>query len=189
MESFLLSSSNNVPGKSATQSAKGTILHVVKGSGKNFSSESYEVFSLFSLDVKGNSNFGEAFKTFLVPDLISGYNTETELGIIDIEKYRFLDKSPRLMIVQLKRFDFDINIVERKNINSYFQFPLEAVFTPFSMNPREKKYHLVGIVIDSRSAMGGHYYTYTKSQKDCKCYCYNDYNVTEVKYSEEELCR
>ena len=37
--------------------------------------------------------------------------------------------------------------------------------------------------------MGSHYYTYTKSQKDCKCYCYNDYNVTEMKYSEEELCR
>ena len=92
MESFLLSSSNNVPGKSATQSAKGTILHVIKGIGKDFSSESYDEFSLFSLDVKGNSNFGEAFKTFLVPDLISGYNTETELGIINIERYHFMDK-------------------------------------------------------------------------------------------------
>ena len=83
---------DNVPGKSATQSAKGTILQVVKGIGKNFSAEYYEVFSLFSLDVKGNSNFGDSFKTFLVPDLISGYNTETELGIINIERYHFMDK-------------------------------------------------------------------------------------------------
>ena len=42
------------------------------------------------------------------------------------------------MIVQLKRFDFDINTGERKNINSYFQFPIEAVFTQISMNMCEK---------------------------------------------------
>ena len=70
------------------------------------------------------------------------------------------------MIVQLKLFDFDLNTVERKNTNSYFQFPLEAVFTPVSKNPCER-YHLVGIVIHSGSAMSGHY-AYAKSQEDRK---------------------
>lgn len=189
LQSLLDKVDDNVSGKSASKSVKGTILHVMKGIGNKFTSESRDDFCLFPLEVKNNKNFEDAFKTFLQPDIITGYNTETDLGNIDIERYNYLEKAPNTLIVQLKRFEFDLMTGDRRKVNSYFEFPLVADFSPLmqTQSIQDTKYILTGIIVHSGSSAGGHYFAYAKEGE--KWLCFNDSHVSDVNMRPEEMIK
>ena len=76
---------------------------------------------------------------------------------------------PQILIMSLMRFDFDYTKMERVKINSRFEFDLELK----SEQLQGWEYELLGVIIHSGSAHGGHYHAYIRD-------VINDYNQQEV---------
>jgi ubiquitin carboxyl-terminal hydrolase 34 len=83
-----------------------------------------------------------------------------------------LKEIPDHLIIQLKRFDFDLNILQRSKVNDEFHFPTSIDMAPFKFetlngddsNSTPDLFELVGILIHSGSAETGHYYSYIKQR-------------------------
>jgi len=131
-------------------------------------------------------------------------------------------KLPAYLAIQLKRFDYDWEHETAIKFNDYFEFPKELDMEPytekglaassvgewihdsetFSMDvgSQSTKYRLVGVVVHSGQASGGHYYSYILhrpsegsigfdgkiSDGEAKWFKFDDGEVTECKFDEEE---
>lgn len=172
--------------KPVTQSVRGTILHQMKGITVDYQSDSHETFTTFGLEVQGKSNLKESYEAVLIPDTFTHYKASEELGYIDANSYTSIEKAPEVLIFQLKRFDYDLQTMSRKKINSKYEFSLETDISIILTenqnveNPTECLYELCGVVMHSGSAMGGHYFSYCKNEiTNDWCIC-NDSTVTAL---------
>ncbi len=93
-----------------------------------------------------------------------------------------IKKVPPILAIQLKRFDYDWERECAIKFNDYFEFPREFDMEPYTVQGLAKiegeviadeneeidemagsvctKYRLVGVVVHSGQASGGHYYSY-----------------------------
>lgn len=175
--------------KPVTESVRGTILREMIGVSVDYVSESFDNFTTLCLEVKDQSNFEDSFKSFLLPDSFSGnnqINTE-EKGKIDANLYHTIYKSPTILIIQLKRFDYDLSRGTRKKIHTKYEFPLEADISPLLTETRKHPelnetclYELTGIVQHTGSADGGHYYSFIKNETTSDWFDFNDINVNPI---------
>lgn len=76
---------------------------------------------------------------------------------------------PNILVITLKRFEFDYETQSRSKLNDYFEFPFELDMHKYSAsylrNKKEtsdSKYKLSGILVHSGSAESGHYYSFIK---------------------------
>ena len=76
---------------------------------------------------------------------------------------------------------------DRKKLNTYFEFPLVADFSPIMQCPQDSKYSLCGIIVHSGSSAGGHYFTYTREGE--RWLCFNDSHVQEILMKPEEMIK
>ena len=100
---------------------------------------------------------------------------------------------PRILILLLKRFRF--NIVELKNIkvNNRVEFPdilnMNNYMFPNNINEQNTIYNLKAIIIHSGESEQGHYFSFIKDNVDNCSYKYNDehvmkYDITKIKIEE-----
>jgi ubiquitin carboxyl-terminal hydrolase 34 len=79
---------------------------------------------------------------------------------------------PDHLIFHLKRFDFDLQILQRSKVNDEFHFPSRIDMAPFKfdtlngdgLTATPDVFELVGILIHSGNAETGHYYSYIKQR-------------------------
>ena len=90
-----------------------------------------------------------------------------------------MKKLPPILVIQLKRFDYDLERLCLIKFNDYFEFPRELDMEPYTVGGLAKiegeaidcdptdldgrkvsKYRLRGMVVHSGQASGGHYYRY-----------------------------
>ena len=173
--------------------------------GGPYRNESISDFTVLPLQVKDHSNFKESFKTFLEPDNLTGndkYSVEN-LGQIDAERFNTIHKAPENLIILLKRFEFDLETLSSKKVNSYFQFTktldISSIMSKNS-NTDVGEYELTGIIMHSGYAVGGHYYSYIKDEDidfskpinnpliDKSWNCYNDASVYPLEPNFMEKC-
>ncbi|KAK8883309.1 Ubiquitin carboxyl-terminal hydrolase 34 [Tritrichomonas musculus] len=173
--------------KPVSNSVQGSILHKLKGISVDFESDSHEKFTTFSLDVNGRSNLQESYDAILIPDTFPHYKASEEIGYIDANSYTSIEQAPTVLIFQLKRFDYDIETMTRKKINSKYEFSFETdIKTILTENqdvaePTPCVYELCGVVMHTGNAMGGHYYSYCKDEITNEWNCYNDSTVSPLK--------
>ena len=110
---------------------------------------------------------------------------------------------PPILVIQLKRFDYDFERDAAVKFNDYFEFPRELDMEPYTVaglarreneavdcEPEDldpgivRKYRLRGMVVHSGQASGGHYYSYIKDGD--KWYKFDDGDVTEVNMQDDE---
>ncbi|OHS93021.1 hypothetical protein TRFO_40657 [Tritrichomonas foetus] len=158
----------------------------------NYSKESLSAFTVLPLQVKDHTNFKESFKTFLEPDNLTGndkYSVEN-LGQIDAERFHTIYKAPESLIILLKRFEFDLETLSSKKVNSYFEFTKNLDINPLISDdaPKVGEYELTGIVMHSGCVIGGHYYSYIKNLENDQWNCYNDSSVYPLESNFLEKC-
>ena len=192
-----------LPEKPISKFIKGQIVHTIKPLNEsiNFESRTYEDFITFPLDVKNKTSIRESFEQFLEPDIFDGanqYNTGSDLGLIDASRSHAISKPPKILIIQLKRFDFDLSSLQRMKINTSFQFDKVIDITPLldeqiiksnnefidfsDKNKQDKRvlYQLYGIIQHSGGVDGGHYYSYIKNNHDDSWLEFNDSYVSSI---------
>lgn len=188
---------SRLEGKPVSKSILGQFEERVVQINGNYSKELLTDFTVFPIQVENLSNFQESFKRFLEPDNLTGkdrYSVE-DLGLIDAERYHTIYKAPETMIILLKRFEFDLETLSSKKVNSFFEFTKALDISPLlsdDSNKDEKdkigEYELTGIVMHSGCVIGGHYYSYIKENDTEKWNCFNDSSVYQLEPNFMERC-
>ncbi|KAK9235176.1 hypothetical protein V1525DRAFT_447154 [Lipomyces kononenkoae] len=153
----------------------GSLLTQIKSKECIHVSERTEPFSAIQCDIKGKSNLTESLKSYVEGETMEGDNkywcSQCSMHV-DAEKRICLKDVPNHLIFHLKRFDFDLQTMQRSKINDRFEFPMEIdiepfTFSHFSQGPdlhgsesHGDKFRLVGILVHSGTAESGHYYSY-----------------------------
>uniref|UniRef100_A0A673JPZ7 ubiquitinyl hydrolase 1 n=1 Tax=Sinocyclocheilus rhinocerous TaxID=307959 RepID=A0A673JPZ7_9TELE len=181
--------------------------------------ECEESFTTLNVDIRNHQNLLDSLEQYVKGDLLEGanaYHCEKCNKKVDTVKRLLIKKLPPVLAIQLKRFDYDWERECAIKFNDYFEFPRELDMEPYTVagvaklegdevppesqviaensDPNSSsRYRLVGVLVHSGQASGGHYYSYIMQRhcngsdglKDC-WYKFDDGDVTECKMDDDE---
>ncbi|XP_016322836.1 ubiquitin carboxyl-terminal hydrolase 9X [Sinocyclocheilus anshuiensis] len=153
----------------------------------------------------------------------NAYHCEKCNKKVDTVKRLLIKKLPPVLAIQLKRFDYDWERECAIKFNDYFEFPRELDMEPYTVAgvaklegsdvhpenqqqvvqqnelsepepPCSSRYRLVGVLVHSGQASGGHYYSYIIQRNGGgggegernRWYKFDDGDVTECKMDDDE---
>jgi len=173
----------------------GKLSHIVTCQECKHSSERSEDCLSLSLDVKGKSNVLESLKLYIQGEALDGdnqYYCEKCQAKRDSLKMCCVSSLPNNLILHLKRFEFDLELMRKIKVNDRFEYPLELNMKPFTKEAQDSifnsakgitklqedgdtnidkkqirpdsyyQYYLRGILVHSGTADSGHYYSLAK---------------------------
>uniref|UniRef100_A0A671PYM1 ubiquitinyl hydrolase 1 n=1 Tax=Sinocyclocheilus anshuiensis TaxID=1608454 RepID=A0A671PYM1_9TELE len=181
--------------------------------------ECEESFTTLNVDIRNHQNLLDSLEQYVKGDLLEGanaYHCEKCNKKVDTVKRLLIKKLPPVLAIQLKRFDYDWERECAIKFNDYFEFPRELDMEPYTVagvaklegdevppesqviaensDPNSSsRYRLVGVLVHSGQASGGHYYSYIM-QRHCngsdglkdRWYKFDDGDVTECKMDDDE---
>ncbi|KAK6195512.1 hypothetical protein SNE40_000926 [Patella caerulea] len=169
-----------------------------------------EAFTTLNVDIRNHQNLFESLEQYVKGDLLeagNAYYCEKCNKKVDTVKRLVIRKLPKVLAIQLKRFDYDWERECAIKFNDYFEFPREFDMEPYTVQGLAKiegeiiddecqekvqntKYRLIGVVVHSGQASGGHYYSYIfhrgATDPAAKWYKFDDGDVTECKMDDDE---
>ncbi|KAM9576986.1 ubiquitin carboxyl-terminal hydrolase 9X isoform 6-T6 [Trichechus inunguis] len=183
--------------------------------------ECEESFTTLNVDIRNHQNLLDSLEQYVKGDLLEGanaYHCEKCNKKVDTVKRLLIKKLPPVLAIQLKRFDYDWERECAIKFNDYFEFPRELDMEPYTVagvaklerdnvNPESQliqqneqsesetagstKYRLVGVLVHSGQASGGHYYSYIIQRNGGdgernRWYKFDDGDVTECKMDDDE---
>jgi ubiquitin carboxyl-terminal hydrolase 9/24 len=95
-----------------------------------------ESFTLLSVDIKHSQRLSESLEQYVKGDLLEGpnaYHCEKCNKKIDAVKRTCIKKLPKILAIQLKRFDYDWEREIAVKSNEYFEFPHEIDMQPYTV--------------------------------------------------------
>ena len=154
-EFFLLLIDNIYFPKDISNWFKGEITNIFKGINSDYTTRLEESFYNISLSVKGFADMNESLKEFTQPQTVDDYTVEIsnkdklnnesqsvnesgpcEKQQISVKKYSQILKPPIVLVIQLKRFEYDLRTCNRYKINDKFIFPLELDISDICFNEK-----------------------------------------------------
>ncbi|CAF3335952.1 unnamed protein product [Rotaria socialis] len=183
-----------------------------------------EDFTLLSVDIRHSQNLKESLEQYVIGELLDGPNAyfcEKCNKKVDTIKRTCFKKLPPILAIQLKRFDYDWERETPIKFNDYFEFPRELNMEPYTVQGLAKaegmtvmdettdddpklpttnsngdtRYKLVGIIVHSGQANGGHYYSFVQNKEELNSpdlphwYKFDDTDVSDCKMDEDEELR
>jgi len=145
-------------------------------------SENSEPFHTIGIEVKHKENILESFDLFVEGEMLSEYNCERCDRKVRAIKRCCVKRLPEVLVIQLKRFEFDLRKMSNVKLNDRLEFPVELDMEPYTVeglarregqeeigealhHPREHYlYELRGIVVHTGTADSGHYYSFVKER-------------------------
>uniref|UniRef100_A0A3B4AEH6 Ubiquitin carboxyl-terminal hydrolase n=1 Tax=Periophthalmus magnuspinnatus TaxID=409849 RepID=A0A3B4AEH6_9GOBI len=157
--------------------------------------ECEESFTTLNVDIRNHQNLLDSMEQYVKGDLLEGANayhcekcnkkvrTQCRWTATLVNA-----KLPPVLAIQLKRFDYDWERECAIKFNDYFEFPRELDMEPYTV---AGVYRLVGVLVHSGQASGGHYYSYIIQRnggdgEKNRWYKFDDGDVTECKMDDEE---
>jgi len=159
-------------------------------------SERCEDCLVLSLDVKGKKSVLESLDLYVEGEMLDGENKyfcENCSGKRDSLKRACISTLPNTLILHLKRFEFDLEIMRKVKVNDCCEFPMEldmSLYTKEFIEARHEdvtkkqalgyyQFNLKGVLVHTGTADSGHYYSFIKERhKGEEWYCFNDGSVT-----------
>ncbi len=159
-----------------------------------FERETEEPFLTVTIEIKNKKNLEEALDLFVKGDILDGenrYYCEQYDRKLTAEKRCYFKSLPDTMIITLKRFEFDYNAMLKVKVNDYFEFPQEISFYKWTkegmfggvVDGGDYMYQLVGVLVHSGCAEGGHYYSFIKDRQSAKWFEFNDVQINSFNLS------
>ncbi|MCJ8732517.1 hypothetical protein PDJAM_G00212330 [Pangasius djambal] len=185
--------------------------------------ECEESFTTLNVDIRNHQNLLDSMEQYVKGDLLEGanaYHCEKCNKKVDTVKRLLIKKLPPVLAIQLKRFDYDWERECAIKFNDYFEFPRELDMEPYTVAgvaklegsdvhpenqviqqnepsepeaPCSSRYRLVGVLVHSGQASGGHYYSYIIQRNGSgsegetnRWYKFDDGDVTECKMDDDE---
>ncbi|KAK3589909.1 hypothetical protein CHS0354_034922 [Potamilus streckersoni] len=168
-----------------------------------------EFFTTLNVDIRNHQNLLESMEQYVMGDFLEGanaYHCEKCNKKVDTIKRQVIKKLPEVLVIQLKRFEFDWERESRTKCNDYFEFPREFNMEPYTVQGLAKlegeiidadsdemgqctKYKLIGVVVHNGEATGRHYYSFILhrgADRVPKWYKFDDVDVSECKMEDDE---
>ncbi|XP_039251519.2 ubiquitin carboxyl-terminal hydrolase 9X-like [Styela clava] len=182
---------------------------ICKGCPHRYSNEGD--FMPLNIDILLHQNLIDSLENYVKGDLLEGdnaYTCERCNKKVDTVKRMCFKKLPPVLSIQLMRFKYDYDRKCPIKYNDYFEFTREIDMEPYTVSGLSKiegevidenmddadedvptKYRLVGVVVHSGQASGGHYYSYIlqRSKRGDKWYKFDDGDVQECNFDDDEL--
>ncbi|KAI0097657.1 hypothetical protein GGR51DRAFT_465287 [Nemania sp. FL0031] len=168
----------------------GQLVQQVKSKECQHISERIEPFSAIQCDIKGKVTLEESLQAYVDGEIMEGdnkYKCSTCDRHVDAVKRACLKDIPDNLIFHLKRFDFNLRLLQRSKINDYFAFPNKIDMQPYTVehlsDPSHKAepdvFELVGVLVHSGTAETGHYYSFIRERPtNCR-------NATWVEFNDD----
>eukprot|EP00698_Gefionella_okellyi_P025572 TRINITY_DN9417_c0_g1_i1.p1 TRINITY_DN9417_c0_g1~~TRINITY_DN9417_c0_g1_i1.p1 ORF type:complete len:2658 (-),score=590.22 TRINITY_DN9417_c0_g1_i1:2579-10552(-) len=191
-----------------TQVFGGKVCHQTISKDCEHRSETLETFYTMSVDVRNKKSLYESLELYSEGDMLDGdnkYKCEQCNKLVTAQRRSCVAELPDNLIVHLKRFEFDMDIMRKIKLNTYCEFPLELNMEPYTregLAAREAaktgvrdptapahrpddyyRYELQGILVHTGTADTGHYYSFVKERvpqpghDQCRWLLFNDSNV------------
>ena len=147
-------------------------------------------YNNIQLEVKGFNNLDSSMKNYFKTEIMDGenkINCEECKMKRTCHKRQIFKSLPNILVINLKRFEFDYNTMLKSKLNNYFEFPFELDMKEYLIDDHKEtntKYELTGITIHFGFSDYGHYYDLIKAS-DGKWYKFNDDYVTE--FNEKDI--
>ena len=96
----------------------------------------YIIFSVISVDIKNHSNLTDSLHEYVKGELLDGSNAyycERCDKKVDTTKRLCVKKLPPILVIQLKRFDYDYERECAIKFNDYFEFPRNLDMEPYTV--------------------------------------------------------
>ncbi|KAF8719309.1 hypothetical protein HU200_024008 [Digitaria exilis] len=148
---------------------------------KGESNKTDEIMDI-SLDLPGSSSVADALARFFQPEILEGankYSCERCKKLTSARKQMFILRAPKVLVIQLKRFEG----INGGKINRNIEFKESLVLSDFMFNKNQVQdlqpaYNLFGCIVHSGlSPESGHYYAYVKDAIG-QWFCCNDSHVS-----------
>ncbi|RIB07257.1 hypothetical protein C2G38_2252726 [Gigaspora rosea] len=165
----------------------GTLVQQIKSRDCGHISEKEESFFTLQCEVKNKKNVEESLELYVEGELLDGDNQYFCAKCnksVDAIKRSCIKTLPKNLIMHLKRFDFDMELLKRVKINELFEFPTHINMEPYTLdylirkesgqlddskvdvgNKSQFEYELVGVLVHTGTADSGHYYSFIKERK------------------------
>jgi ubiquitin carboxyl-terminal hydrolase 9/24 len=172
---------------------RGFQVNQIKSKECEHTSSREEPFFTYGVEVSRKNNLVDALEDSMKGEMLAGenkYKCEKCNTYVDALKRSTIKVLPNTLIIQLKRFDFNFETMQKDKLNCYFEFPDDLdmkKFTEEGINFAEGntnvffqddsyyQYKLKGVVIHRGStADSGHYYSFIKEPICGKWLEFND---------------
>ncbi|KAL0246644.1 hypothetical protein GEMRC1_007855 [Eukaryota sp. GEM-RC1] len=148
-----------------------------------------EGFVALSLPVYGKSDLHGCLELLVEADVLDGsnkYQCDSCDSKITAVKRCLLHELPNTLLLHLRRFDFNFEVMKKIKIYDEISFPLEVDFSEWATDEFSDdyyKYELSGVIIHAGTSDSGHYYAFIRERTgDRKWYLFNDSSVDEVDF-------
>eukprot|EP01124_Arcella_intermedia_P033046 TRINITY_DN7826_c0_g2_i4.p1 TRINITY_DN7826_c0_g2~~TRINITY_DN7826_c0_g2_i4.p1 ORF type:complete len:1007 (+),score=242.40 TRINITY_DN7826_c0_g2_i4:335-3022(+) len=175
--------------------------------------EREEPFYTISVDIKQKENLESALELFVQGEMLTGenkYMCESCGEPVSTLKRCCIKDLPHMLVIHLKRFEFDYDTLDRKKVSSPCSFPMLLNMEPYTAEGLARKeaekagsdfdktlikpasyyeYELVGTVVHTGGIDSGHYYSFIKERipikgNSLRWFEFNDTNVRLFDQSE-----
>lgn len=166
--------------KSVSSLYLGKFVNIIEGIDEHYESKNTEDFFVICLAVKNFNSFEQSFtESFMAEQLFTGdnqYLSDKSNKKIDAKKYTRIQECPNYLVIQLKRFEYDIETMQRYKVHDHFDFPTTFDIAPYTIDPENHiNYKLVGVVVHNGTADSGHYYSLIDIEG--QYYCFDDNRI------------
>ena len=178
-ESFLNSLLVKLP-EAASEFLTWNVRTTFEGINVEFSHEVSETLKTLAINVKGVSSFADSMKQVELPAFFTGsnqYNSEL-YGPVDAKRSVKIVKVPEVLIVQLKRFDYDVDRHQRVKILDPLEIPMTFDIQKYFGHCPSTDFELSAVISHTGTADRGHYMAIVK--KNGEWLCYNDEDVSPM---------
>jgi len=156
--------------------------------------ERAEPFLTLSVEVKSKFSLLQSLELFVQGDSLQGdnkYHCSACDAKVAALKRCCIKKLPRNLIVHLKRFDFDLELLRRSKINQLCEFPERLNLEPYTKEGLERRskdpnapllekgyeYELKGVLVHTGTTESGHYYSFIQDRERDNWFWFNDSKV------------
>ena len=94
--------------------------------------EREEAYRVLPLEVKGNATIEDALRQLVNGEPLQGYMDEKTNRTVDATKRSCLGRLPHTLLLQLKRFEFDLDTFSKVKLSSRCAFPDKLDLEPFT---------------------------------------------------------
>ena len=155
----------------------------------NYKNEITESFYDIQLLVKGNNNLYDAFKHLVAPIPLIGENallTEKH-GKIDATKKISFKEFPPILVLHLRRFEFDPETFNFSKVNENFEFYSEIDLNNFCKNTLDCSYKLFAVIVHKGVRLdSGHYFNLIDPSLDSSWWLFNDEQIIKLSKIDEK---
>lgn len=152
----------------------------------DYESSRIEDFWDLQLNVSGCKNLHDSFKDYVQVETLEGDNKYMAegYGLQDAKKGVIFETLPKVLHLQLKRFEYDFVRDTMVKVNDRYEFPEVFDAAPYLSETADKSepyvYHLHGVLVHSGDMNAGHYYAFIKPTKDSSFFKFDDDRVTRA---------